>query len=226
MACPPGASAPRGPAGRRDRPATGLGTARPSMAGAAAGRVTPGADEDHLHGPGAEDAVPQAGDGGRADGDGLPVAGDGDRRERGADGELGQGRQPGALGAGPAALAGAARWRLPSCCRIRFSQGRAPSRRGTSLRPRPSSRGGGTAGHRSRPQPADWPGSAALSPAWSPPGSGHRASSGPGRRTSVPGRGSRSGPGLPRPASRPPSAGPPARRTRRPGRRRCGTTGR
>ena len=59
------------------------------------GHVVPGrrgvTDQHDLHGPGAEDAVPQAGDSGGVHGGGLAVAGDGDRDERRGGGEPGPG---------------------------------------------------------------------------------------------------------------------------------------
>ena len=70
------------------------------------------ADEDDLDRPGAEDGVPQAGDGCGLHRDGFPVAGHGDRREAGCRGESGQGGQPGALDPGPSAAAGARRRQL------------------------------------------------------------------------------------------------------------------
>ena len=67
------------------------------------GPVTDQHDGDR---PGAEDGVPQAGAGGDLDGGGLAVAGDGDRSELRCGGESGQGGEPAALDARPAAPAG------------------------------------------------------------------------------------------------------------------------
>ncbi len=81
--------------------------------GADQGQVVAGlglvADEHDGDRAGAEDRVPQAGDGGGLDGGGLAVAGDGDRSERCGGGERGEGGEPVAFLPGPPAPAGAGR---------------------------------------------------------------------------------------------------------------------
>ena len=115
------------------------------------------ANEDHADVAGAEDGVPQAGDHGGADSFPLAVAGDGDLRERGCDGECGQGRQAVAADAGPAPRAGT----RPAAARAG---------------PRPS----GARCHRPRRGPAPRPGPADAPPCGPPPGPARPGPSGPG----------------------------------------------